>query len=703
MADKGWGELVLRDGSFGGETEENDGALSSGPSWCEYDEPKGQEISFKRDFKGGVSLERASESGEVPKKEWARKSSKAVTTGKPERPSGFSIEIFEGSKQLILRLLCFCCNLVLKDPVQTEEGVRLCSDCADYIIKLPNHTCPQCQITIQKGGVIPDFAGRKEVCRLNVRCINKAIGCAWRGILGTLQEHLKACDYKSEPCELCSDLVVAKFMGEHLKKKCTHREVQCEYCTITLKFYELETHQNRDCPDFPISCPACQIEVTRATLPEHKANECKFMECIICKEQVLRSDYKKHIKQNAHSHFVDLSEMFFAMKKEFDKLKESKEKSTNEESTSSPLKQPQNSSILFATVQALEEKLESFQAQLERADRFEMLFKEEVGKNALLGERIAKLELQQQSLLPAVYNRSKGPLAGIVDHDGTTRYANYPALKGPESSTLSLSSGLSSFDSFEQRLTELEYEVKKLSAGGVNADKRIVELENAFRELKQSSLHVHPTNLGMPAITGGEMLPIGQQPPNLVEKRLGELEQQVTSISTQCTDLELQFQASLVSTYNGEFLWRIPDVSRRVRDAKTGKVTSIYSPPFFSGRMGYKMCVRAYLNGDGIGERTHLSLFFVLMRGEFDPLLSWPFKSTITLTLINQDNRSGDVREVFRTNPKSRSFQQPTSEMNVASGCPKFAGLEYLNNPSYVKQDVLYIRCTVDTSTLIHP
>ena len=332
-----------------------------------------------------------------------------------------------------------------------------------------------------------------------------------------------------------------------------------------------------------------------------------------------------------------------------------------------------------------------------------MLFKEEVGKNALLGERIAKLELQQQSLLPAVYNRSKGPLAGIVDHDGTTRYANYPALKGPESSTLSLSSGLSSFDSFEQRLTELEYEVKKLSAGGVNADKRIVELENAFRELKQSSLHVHPTNLGMPAITGGEMLPIGQQLPNLVEKRLGELEQQVTSISTQCTDLELQFQASLVSTYNGEFLWRIPDVSRRVRDAKTGKVASIYSPPFFSGRLGYKMCVRAYMNGDGIGENTHLSLFFVLMRGEFDPLLSWPFKSIITLTLINQDNRSGDVREVFRSNPKSKSYQRPTTEMNVASGCPKFVSLEYLKNPSYVKQDVLYIHCSVDTSTLVQP
>ena len=42
-------------------------------------------------------------------------------------------------------------------------------------------------------------------------------------------------------------------------------------------------------------------------------------------------------------------------------------------------------------------------------------------------------------------------------------------------------------------------------------------------------------------------------------------------------------------------------------------------------RNGYKMCIRAYLNGDGIGYKTHLSVFFVLMKGEFDPLLKWPF------------------------------------------------------------------------------
>ena len=103
------------------------------------------------------------------------------------------------------------------------------------------------------------------------------------------------------------------------------------------------------------------------------------------------------------------------------------------------------------------------------------------------------------------------------------------------------------------------------------------------------------------------------------------------------------------------------------------------------------MCIRAYLNGDGMGDKTHLSLFFVIMKGVLDALLSWPFQSRNTLTLINQDNHSGDVCEVFRANPQSKSFKQPIGEMNIASGCPKFVPLEYLNNPSYVKQDVLYI------------
>ena len=49
------------------------------------------------------------------------------------------------------------------------------------------------------------------------------------------------------------------------------------------------------------------------------------------------------------------------------------------------------------------------------------------------------------------------------------------------------------------------------------------------------------------------------------------------------------------------------------------------------------MCIRAYLNGDGSGYKTHLSLFFVLMKGEYDALLRWPFDYKVSMILVGKE------------------------------------------------------------------
>ena len=187
-----------------------------------------------------------------------------------------------------------------------------------------------------------------------------------------------------------------------------------------------------------------------------------------------------------------------------------------------------------------------------------------------------------------------------------------------------------------------------------------------------------------------------------VEEKVLEVERTLNILSVHHSELELQLQASLASTHNGAFLWRIPDMRRRIRDAKIGRITSIYSPPFYTGKNGYKMCIRAYLNGDGSGEGTHLSIFFVLMRGEYDPLLQWPFDHKVSLVLVDQEQKKHLV-QTFKPNLQSSSFQRPKSDMNVASGCPEFAKLSVLDDPSYVKDDVMFIKAIVDTSKIIHP
>lgn len=61
---------------------------------------------------------------------------------------------------------------------------------------------------------------------------------------------------------------------------------------------------------------------------------------------------------------------------------------------------------------------------------------------------------------------------------------------------------------------------------------------------------------------------------------------------------------------------------------------NIYVSAFYTSKYGYKMCLRIYLNGDGTGRGTHLSLFFVVMRGHSDALLKWPFNQKVKLLLI---------------------------------------------------------------------
>ena len=69
-----------------------------------------------------------------------------------------------------------------------------------------------------------------------------------------------------------------------------------------------------------------------------------------------------------------------------------------------------------------------------------------------------------------------------------------------------------------------------------------------------------------------------------MEKSLEELTRQMTALNCHTRELEMQLQASLASTHTGSFLWRVPDVSRRKWDAIEERITSIYSPPFYTGR-----------------------------------------------------------------------------------------------------------------------
>ena len=164
--------------------------------------------------------------------------------------------------------------------------------------------------------------------------------------------------------------------------------------------------------------------------------------------------------------------------------------------------------------------------------------------------------------------------------------------------------------------------------------------------------------------------------------------------------MRVEVQALCMHARNRSFTWRIPEISRRIQDAVNDHIKSIYSPPFYIAHKGYRMCIRAYLNGDGVGKGTHLSVFCVIMCSVLDSELQWPFQQIVSLILINQKDPRESIVQTFKPDPASSSFQRPRQNMNIASGFPTFAPLSVLRDQRYVAGDeiILCLRVKVDTS-----
>ena len=184
-----------------------------------------------------------------------------------------------------------------------------------------------------------------------------------------------------------------------------------------------------------------------------------------------------------------------------------------------------------------------------------------------------------------------------------------------------------------------------------------------------------------------------------VERRIESIEHTLALRNVTLADLEEYIRQQEFSSYDGQLLWKITEFARRRNEAVSGQQVSFYSPCFYTSRYGYKMCARIYLNGDGMGRGTHISVFFVVMRGQYDAILRWPFRQKVTFMLLDQDNVE-HVIDAFRPDPNSSSFQRPRRETNIASGCPMFCSLTELNNHAYVRDDTMFLKIIVDTTDL---
>ncbi|KAM5341061.1 TNF receptor-associated factor 3 isoform 4-T4 [Glossophaga mutica] len=490
-----------------------------------------------------------------------------------------------------------------------------------------------------------------EKCRL-VLCDPKQTECGHRFCDSCMAAVLSSSGPK---CTACQEGIVKDkvFKDNCCKREILALQVHCRNegrgCAEQLALGHLLVHLKNDCQFEELPCVRadCKERVLRRDLRDHVDKACKYREatCSHCKSQVPMITLQKHEDTDCPCVVVSCPH-----KCRVQTLLRS-------EGTNQQIKAHEASSAVQHV-----NLLKEWSSSLEK--KVSLLQNESVEKNKSiqsLHNQICSFEIEIE--------RQK------------------EMLRNNESKILHLQRVI---DSQAEKLKELDKEIRPFRQSWEEADsmKSSVEsLQNRVTELESVD-----KSSGQAARNTG-----------LLESQLSRHDQMLSVHDIRLADMDLRFQVLETASYNGVLIWKIRDYKRRKQEAVMGKTLSLYSQPFYTGYFGYKMCARVYLNGDGMGKGTHLSLFFVIMRGEYDALLPWPFKQKVTLMLMDQGSSRRHLGDAFKPDPNSSSFKKPTGEMNIASGCPVFVAQTVLENGTYIKDDTIFIKVIVDTSDLPDP
>ena len=171
-------------------------------------------------------------------------------------------------------------------------------------------------------------------------------------------------------------------------------------------------------------------------------------------------------------------------------------------------------------------------------------------------------------------------------------------------------------------------------------------------------------------------------------------------------DLQMQLATNLGTKRDNEilrlkeesqpFVWKIENFRESLKVAKRGRNTIIFSGNFFTGPNGYKLALHMYPNGTGDGKNTHISVYLTIHRGKYDAVLPWPFRKTVTFTLIDQEeklmHRENYVKKLAYNEQNSDVFARPVTDSNTGRGFPTFISHQELRRRRFIEDDTLFLQ-----------
>ncbi|KAL9954633.1 hypothetical protein ACROYT_G042197 [Oculina patagonica] len=151
---------------------------------------------------------------------------------------------------------------------------------------------------------------------------------------------------------------------------------------------------------------------------------------------------------------------------------------------------------------------------------------------------------------------------------------------------------------------------------------------------------------------------------------------------------------------NPPFVWKIPNFKTVYEKAVTGEQEVTFSEPFHLFRCGYRLKIKMRPNGGASNPQLnkkfkgkYMSLYIIVVPGDYDWMLPWPISEEICATLIDQ-NPLQHLRENISKviNFGSGPVLRPLKDDDVSGvGIGTFVEQNVLPTRSYLYNDTVFI------------
>uniref|UniRef100_A0A674MGP9 TNF receptor-associated factor n=1 Tax=Takifugu rubripes TaxID=31033 RepID=A0A674MGP9_TAKRU len=363
---------------------------------------------------------------------------------------------------------------------------------------------------------------------------------------------------------------IKEFEARH-EDSCDFMIILCPSCKELMRVNEQERHNERECPERTLNCKYCKDPFQLKNIKAHDEICPKYpMICEGCsKKKIPREKYVDHIKY------------------------------------CSKFKSPCRFHVVGCNTSVEKEKIHDHERQCSY-EHLNLLL------HFIMGIKISLESLDLELKMSQISGSGLTIAQGVCAPSVATSFTPLPSSVRA-ALELQLQSEKTKVAELSRRCQDLELKVRTFE--------NIVCVLN--REVERSCTTMEAYN---------RQHRLDQDKIEILNNKVRQLERTVSLRDLSIVEIDEKMRELSAATYDGVFVWKISDFTKKRQDAVAGRAPAMFSSAFYTSKYGYKMCLRIYLNGDGTGRGTHLSLFFVVMRGHSDALLKWPFNQKVTLT-----------------------------------------------------------------------